>query len=303
MRFKKAFSYGLFSISLFSIKVASVKADVVTYKLLNGDSISGELLEEESTDTLKVLIHPQLGRVQIKKSSIALEPINQEWETNLEIGIDGTTSRSYGSFGSSLDLETNFVNKVREFNFVTSYDFEKSSKNGDREIIAINKVSTIFRYDQLLDKIWATYFSTDYEYNALNKIGTNDLSTSIGLALKLIDNTKTNLRVSVGPSFEFIDGGEDCSSDANCGSIIPGGLFGIKYNWFINEKLRFFVENKYGTQIAKDFLSSNSFSTVLKYFPIRENNLYTSLSYENLYVEMKEPSRENSYKIRLGTTF
>ena len=50
-------------------------AETVTLTLLNGDTIQGELIPEESTDDVKVLMHPQLGRLEVSQD--ALKPVEK----------------------------------------------------------------------------------------------------------------------------------------------------------------------------------------------------------------------------------
>ena len=43
-------------------------AETVQITLKNGDIINGELVEEESSETVKVVIHPQLGRLEVSRT-------------------------------------------------------------------------------------------------------------------------------------------------------------------------------------------------------------------------------------------
>ena len=72
------------------------KAEQIIFKLLNGDSISGELLKEESTNDLKVIMHEYLGRIEIRSTSIAY-PKAKPWSGNLEVGLDGSSTTSSSS--------------------------------------------------------------------------------------------------------------------------------------------------------------------------------------------------------------
>ena len=81
----------------------------------------------------------------------------------------------------------------------------------------------------MLKNRWSTYGSSSYEYNELNKVGTHDIDSSLGLAYKFINKKRTMLILSIGPSLGFVNGGEDCSTDSNCGNIIYGSAIGIDY--------------------------------------------------------------------------
>ena len=50
---------------------ASVMAEPVTIQLKNGDTIHAELMPKESNDSITVVIHPQLGRLEISSEAIS----------------------------------------------------------------------------------------------------------------------------------------------------------------------------------------------------------------------------------------
>lgn len=100
----------------------SVLADVVTYKLLNGDSISGELISEESTDDLKVIIQPQLGRIVIKTSMIKMPDKSPIWKTNIEVGLNGSNTGDQESFWGSMSAKTTYKERKNELNITGNYD-------------------------------------------------------------------------------------------------------------------------------------------------------------------------------------
>ena len=49
------------------------EAETIRVTLKNGDTINAVLLPEESSETLKVLIHPQLGRLEVSRDAIQSE--------------------------------------------------------------------------------------------------------------------------------------------------------------------------------------------------------------------------------------
>lgn len=71
-------------------------AETVTLTLLNGDTIQGELIPEESTDDVKVLMHPQLGRLEVSQD--ALKPVEKPpaWKTTLSAGINQCGQQRWG---------------------------------------------------------------------------------------------------------------------------------------------------------------------------------------------------------------
>ena len=298
----KTFFFSLVSASFVSPLPTPAKAEQIIYKLLNGDSISGELLKEESRDDLKVIMHEYLGRIEIRSTSIA-HPKAKAWSGNLEVGLDGSSTTSSSSLGYLLELNTKYKDNTKELNLGTRYDLKKSSKAGEEEITAIKKALAKVRYDHSITNKWTTYLSSDYEYNALNKIGVNDINSSAGIAYKIIKNPQATLRVSAGPSLGWIDGGSDCSKESNCGDIQPGASFGTDFIWSVNQKIELLFDNIYNTQLANNSNASNKFLTAIRFFPSSQSDLYASLSYENIYDQIKEPSQEHVYQLKLGTKF
>ncbi len=284
------------------IKQQSAKAEIVEYKLINGDLITGELIVSESSDKKKVISHKYLGRIEIEVSSI-INPKPKYWSNNLEFGLDGSSTSSSESIGYLLELNTNYQDKKQEFNLGTNYGFEKTSKTNGESIKSLNKSSTAIRYDKSIENSWTSYISTDYEYNALKEIGVNDIKSSAGIGYKILDNSNTMLRFSAGPSIAIIDGGDGCSQEANCGIAKPGGSFESNFRWNINQKLELLIDNNFNTQFTSESYNSNNLSTAIRFYPSNKSDLYTSLSYENIYASIKEPSHEHYYKLKIGTKF
>ena len=278
------------------------KAEQVTYQLLNGDLISGELLKEESTEDVQVIMHKYLGRIEVKSSSI-FHPKVKKWFNNLEIGLDGSNTKSSNSLGYLLEVNAKYRDNIKELNLGTKYDFKQTSESGKETITEVEKALTKIRFDRSIKDGLSSYISTDYEYNALNKIGVNDIKSSTGIAYHLMKNSHTNLRVSAGPSLEWIDGGRNCYKEASCGEIQPGLSFGTDLKWSINKKLELLFDNTYNTQLLGHSFASNKFSTAIRFFPSIHSDLYTSLSYENIYDQIKEPSQEHIYKLKIGSKF
>ena len=52
----------------------SPTAETITLTLSNGDKIQGELVKSESTDTLTVIEHPSLGKLEIQSTSLKAKP-------------------------------------------------------------------------------------------------------------------------------------------------------------------------------------------------------------------------------------
>ncbi len=302
MKTFKAFFLPFASASLLGVLTGVSKAEHVNYTLLNGDSISGKLIEKDSSNDLKVIDHKYLGRIKVKSSSI-FYPKTKKWSGNLEVGLDGSSTTSSNSLGYLLEANTKYRDLVKEISLGTRYDFKKTSESGKESITEVNKALTRVRYDLSIGDAWTSYFSTNYEYNGINKIGVNDIKSSAGLSYKVLDSAKAILRLSTGPSLQWIDGGSDCHKESSCGKTQPGAFFGTDFKWSINSKLKLLLENTYNTQLTGNSLISNRFISSIRFFPSQKSNLYTSLSYENIYDQIKEPSQEHIYRLKVGTKF
>jgi hypothetical protein len=86
------------------------QAETVTLELLNGDSITGTIIEELSDDQEKILDHPQLGRLTIPASSLkpTLDP--PAWSTSITAGLIGNEKDGDSSLSTSLNAESKYKN-------------------------------------------------------------------------------------------------------------------------------------------------------------------------------------------------
>ena len=54
-------------------------AETITLTLSNGDKIQGKLVKSESTDTVTVIEHPSLGKLEIQSTSLKAKPKRKRW--------------------------------------------------------------------------------------------------------------------------------------------------------------------------------------------------------------------------------
>ena len=82
-------------------------AESIELTLRNGDRLKGTLVKEESTDKITVLIHPNLGRIEIKTS--ALKPTKpRPWTGSVAAGINGNNTDQDLSAGGSVTLAAQY---------------------------------------------------------------------------------------------------------------------------------------------------------------------------------------------------
>ena len=65
----------------------SVIAEPVTIQLKNGDTIHAEQVPEESNDSITVVIHPQLGRLEISRDAIKPKEEPPAWSSTVSAGV------------------------------------------------------------------------------------------------------------------------------------------------------------------------------------------------------------------------
>jgi len=65
----------------------SVIAEPVTIQLKNGDTIHAEQVPEESDDSITVVIHSQLGRLEISSDAIKPKEEPPAWSSTVAAGV------------------------------------------------------------------------------------------------------------------------------------------------------------------------------------------------------------------------
>ncbi|WP_236069077.1 DUF481 domain-containing protein [Prochlorococcus marinus] len=296
------------------IPLQYARAENLTLKLINGDVVSGEYLPEESNNKIKVLLSPYFGRIEVDASFIKPESAQSLWLSSVDVGIDGSNTGDDLSFGYSLSASTRFKGTDHEFNASASFDFDKSVDAESVSTIDTNQGALSIRYDRILSSPkWSAYASTDYTYNALNDVGVNTNVFSIGFGYKVLDNKKLSLRVSLGPSLIWFDGGFGCSTgnyvsdgitlEKYCGEIIPSGTIGAAIEWDVNEKFRLSIKDQLTGSFVNGMAAGNDLSGTLKFFPSKDSKFYMSLVARLIYSALHTPDVDNTFNFKLGTEF
>jgi hypothetical protein len=141
------------------------QAETVTLELLNGDSITGTIIEELSDDQEKILDHPQLGRLTIPASSLkpTLDP--PAWSTSITAGLIGNEKDGDSSLSTSLNAESKYKNNKNILVFKAGLNTNQSQDKGEPLDIKTQKGSAGFRYDYRLNDDFSFYSLTDYNYD------------------------------------------------------------------------------------------------------------------------------------------
>ena len=103
----------------------------------------------------------------------------------------------------------------------------------------------------------------------------------------------------------WTEGGEDCSTTTSCGDLIYATHLEATFGWLINKHLEFDLNNTYTNANGEGdrAISSSRLELELKFYPDVNSNLFSAISYENIYHDLSEPEPENGYKLEVGTSF
>ena len=305
---KKLLQFLLIFNSIVLTTAPSIKAEEVFFQLTNGDTISGKLIEEESTESIKILVHPILGRIEIDVDSIDVDIIDVDqklWSGKLLIGLSGDHSEYFKDSSYSIESgveyegEKNLSNFDMEFNYRIINDKDTGAKPSNY-IASINA-----RNDYFLTDKFTVYTSSDYKFDSQKHAGKNDLEGSTGLGYYLFKNESSNFRISLGPGFIWTEGGDDCSITTSCGDLIYATNLEATFGWLINKRLELDLNNTYQNADGEGdrALSSNLFALELSFSPDLTSNLFSSIKYEIIYHDLSQPKPDQQYKLRIGTSF
>ena len=308
---KKLLQFLLIFNSIVLTTAPSIKAEEVFFELKNGDTISGELIEEESTKSKKIILHPILGRLEIDVDSIyegyedELAIDQKLWSVNVKVGADGKHSEHYKNSGFSIasGLAYQGEKNLSNFDIGLKYGLEQDKESGKKLSSYDGEIKA--RNDYLLTDKFTVYTSSDYFFDSQKHAGKHDIEGSIGMGYYLFKNESLDFLISLGPAFVWTEGGEDCSFTPSCGDLIYATNLEATFGWEINKHLNFSFNNTYTSADDEGdrVISSNRLEAELKFYPDLNSNLFSAISYENIYHDLSDPEPENAYKLKVGTSF
>ena len=294
-----AFVLGIFSLAGSS----AVMAETVKYTLVNGDTVSGELVESESTDSLKVLISPVLGRLEIDVASIKVPDPEPLWKSSISGGFNGNDSDGDGSFSGDISAATRYKDADQTLKLSGSINYNRNNDKDKDPEIKTKKGNLQISYDKFLNPDISLYALTDYNYDYLKDSGVNNVLASIGVGFPLIDSDTTTLSVKAGPSLSWIGGGDDCSNDEYCGNSYGGAALTVDFGWKPTTWFRFGAVNQFSAAFASEVKPYNSFTATFKFIPSTQTNLFTSLKFQSIYQSMSSPTSNNTVSGQVGVDF
>jgi len=272
------------------------KAETVTYKLVNGDMVSGKLDKEASSNEKKILESPHLGRLEIPAKIISKVIVTNPWRTDFRFGFSGTNTGIDRDFGFNTSLNSQYRDDLNTYTFGSSYEYGTSDDSANKGFAGL-------RYDRLFSKsLWGLYAISTYDYNADNTSGVNSSFSSIGLSYQLVKLQKTSITLSSGPAIRWQGGGNQCASDQFCGRTDPAALVELAFEWKPSKLLSFSLRNQLRPVWYEDLRYANTIEAAFRIVPSVDSNIFTEISARSIYDETKSPEWDNSFLVQLGAT-
>jgi hypothetical protein len=279
------------------------QAETVTLELLNGDSVTGTIVEELSNNQEKVLDHPQLGRLTILTSSLKSKQTAPAWRTSMTAGLIGNEKDGDSSLSTTISVESKYKKGRNNLLLKAGLNTSQSRDNGEPLEIETQKGMAEVRYDYNMPSGLGLFTLIDYNYDGKNDSGVNSLLTGIGLAKPVIQNETTELVVALGPSMQWTNGGHECGKDSYCGNAYAGATFTTDLSWQPSKMFKLELNNKFSSAFTPDIKPANNFKAKFKFYPSIYSGLFTSLQYHLIYQSMSTPEVNNSASLQLGADF
>ncbi len=279
------------------------QAETVTLELLNGDSLTGTIVEELSNGQDKVLDHPQLGRLTISASSLKPKSEPSAWKTSISAGLIGNEKDGHSSLSTSLSTESKYTREKNILLLKAGLNTNQSQDKGEPLEIKTQKGSAEFRYDYMLNENLGIYSLADYNYDGKNNAGVHSVLSGFGIGTPLIQNDTTVFTLSLGPSMQWTNGGSQCGKGPYCGNTYAGAVLISDLSWKPNKLFKLELNNKLSTAFAPTLKPGNSFIAKSKVYPSIYSKLFTSLQCTSTYQSMSTTELNNSASMQLGTEF
>lgn len=282
----------------------ALQAKPLAIQLKNGDTIHAEPVPEESDDTITVVIHPQLGRLEINNTSIQPTPDPPAWSSSLAAGMVGVTENDGNSVTVNLNASSTYSRHADKIALKAETNYNQIKNKGEAIDVKTDKGSASIRYDRKLNETLNLFSSGSYDYNGLNDASINTVKASIGAGFPIMQSETTELVLSAGPTLQWSGGGHECASNAFCGNTYPGGAFTTQLNWTPNRSFKINLDNALAILAANtEVKPTNTFTATIKYFPSFNSGLFTSIQFKSIYNSIAVPQTSNTLSGQVGLEF
>ena len=294
------------SVALVSLLLSApaALAESMALQLANGDTIHVEKVAEESNDTVTVVIHPQLGRLEVSSADLQQPAETPAWSSTLAAGVIGVSEDNDDSVTVSMNATSSYTKAADKLVMKGGLNYKKTRDQGDPIEIDTEKGSASIRYDRKVNESVNWFTSGNYDYNGLNDVSINTLKAAMGAGFPVLKTDSTELILSVGPSLQWSDGGKGCARDAFCGNTYGGGTFTTQLSWVPNRSFKLNLDNNLSVLAANsEAKPTNTFTATIKYFPSFNSGLFTSLQFESIHNSVADPETSSTVSGQLGLEF
>ncbi len=291
---------------LFSlIGICPVQAEEVRYNLTNGDTITGELIKEESSNKTKVIVNPLLGKIRISSSSIVLPKEKtppSRWGTEFSVGLNSSATSKAKDSNYVFDISTKYSGEKNNLSIEADYRYDEVTKNHQTSTGSSSGTLEL-RNDFISESEYHLYTDLEYNYDALNTSGKNRTIAGLGLSKDFLKNQNRSLKMSIGPAIHWATGGEECSRDYNCGNAYYASKFQATYNWSITQLLNLILDHKFTATHASELLKGMESTATIRFIPSVNSQYYSKFEYKNSYQDITTPKTTDSFFFGLGKSF
>ena len=195
--------------ALFAVLLSGAVAEAETIRvtLKNGDIINAELVPDESSDNLKVLMHPQLGRLEVSRDAIRPEKKPAAWTSSISAGVIGNNNDGDNDITATFAATSTYKKDRNKLRLKGGYNYNTTRDGNDPFKVETDKGSATVRYERSLSRGLSLVTFADYHYDATNESSVNTLKGAIGFGVPLINSPTTQLTLSLGPAFQWGNGG------------------------------------------------------------------------------------------------
>ena len=183
---------------LASASIAVAAEQTLSLKLRNGDTITGVPVPEESDESTQVLLHPQLGRIEIPKEAIQPPTPEKLWKSSIAAGLNANGKDDNNTVSGNIKLNSTYQDDFNKFQAQSGFNYSSSKDKGESAEIKTQKGDLGLRFDRKLQKSLGLFALTDYQYNKLNDVGVNNVIASVGLSVPVFKSESTELTLSAG---------------------------------------------------------------------------------------------------------
>jgi len=278
-------------------------AETVTLTLRNGDRLQGELIEQNPEDGTTVINHPQLGRLQLTADQLKPAESKPLWASSVSAGLIGNEKDGDSSMSISFTGKTRYQDEQQKLALSASFNTSKSKDSGEPLSIDTEKGSAEIRYDKSIGSNLDLFALSSYQFNGTNDAGVYTVLGNIGVAFPLLKSKTTDFTVSMGPSLQWSGGGMNCGSDAHCGNTYGGATLTADLSWKPWPSLRFGLQNQFTTVWADKVQPANTLTAEVRYYPVVNSKLFTTLRFQSVYQSLSTPNLNNTITAQVGADF